>query len=450
MDHRIKYASNPEKYVPHSVIASTNVFRFMESEVQLDEELSRFESIAAQPDLLPLLSSKWFQTFLPLLQHQNSDISGRVVSLLAEMTEMDEDIRPVEYDHLFDFCEALISNQVLPLLLENIQRLDESLDDEANTVFKSITVIENLVDIDPRVLEVVSDESWKNWASWLSSRFYKQEGSEENKFYSAEIVAILLRACPNFKSAFLSSSEGVDMTLASIAQFKANGNPSSADEVEYFENLFDILCDFVLDQRGLPLFLASEGIDFLLMLLKETKLMVRIRAIRVLSFALTNRETVAQVSEKIVAKGGLKVLSPILMRKGISALKKLFPRLYSDVQDVEYICSIFAAILRFSSDEVLQRVETKFEEKDGEKTGSLIALHKEYHGRDADEFVSAIRQVDLILAILKSKKLINLTQAKLFSTIKDQVSLNLSVWSQSLAEFAPEESGYLSTLCNSL
>lgn len=432
--------------IPKSIIYDNVpliIGRFMESEVQLDEELARFESVAAQPELLPLLSSKWFQSFLPLLQHQNSDISSRVVSLLAEMTEMDEDIRPVEYDHLFDFCEALISNQVLLLLLDNIKRLDDSKQDEADTVFKSITILENFVDIDSRVLESVSEETWKSWATWLSTKFYQQSGSEGNRFYAAEIVAILLRACSNFQSAFLSSSEGVDMTLASIAQFKANGNPSSADEVEYFENLFDILCDTILDPRGLPLFLASEGIEFLLMLLKETKLMVRIRAIRVLSFALSDRGTVAQVAEQIVSKGGLKVLSPILMRKGVPALKKLFPKLYSDVQDVEYICLIFVAILRFSADNVLQRVEAKFEEADGEKIGSLIALHKEYHGRNFDE---CVRQVDLILAILKSKKLISLSQAKPFASIKDQVKENLLAWSQSLAEIAPEESEYLASL----
>jgi beta-catenin-like protein 1 len=422
----------------------------MESEMQLDEELARFESVAAQPELLPLLSSKWFQSSLPLLQHQNSDIAGRVVSLLVEMTEMDEDILPVEYDHLFDFCEALISNQVLPLLLENILRLDESKQDEAETVFKTVSIIENFIDIDPGVLQPVPEEAWKSWADWLAARFYQQLGSEANRFYAAEIVAILLRACPNFQSAFLSSSEGVDKTLASIAWFKVNGNPSSADEIEYFENLFDIFCDLVMDVRGLPLFMATEGIAFILMLLKETKLLVRVRATRVLSFALADRQAVAMIASDVVSLGGLKVLSPILMRKGIAALKKQFPKIYSDAQDVEYVCSIFASLLRFSTLDVLQRIEAKYEENDGEKIGSLISLHNEYHEKDGDDCLAAIRQVDLILAILKSRKLIGLSQAKPVAAIKDQIASTLTAWAQSLAGLAPEECEYLITLCRDL
>lgn len=419
--------------------------------MQLDEELARFQSVATSPALLPMLSRspKWLSAFLPLLQHANEDIAGRVVALLQEMTEMDEDISPQEYDGLFEFCEALLAGDVLALLLEHLRRTEEGSEEGAETVFKALSIVENLLDIDAGLLETAPAGTWPEWKAFLVTRFHTGDaGPAQNRFYALELTAILARSLPAFRQAFLATPEAIDRTLAALAPFKVQGDPRSADEQEFFENLFDLLCDAILEPAGLEHFMGSRGIDLVLLLLKEMT-MVRIRALRLLSFALTDRQTVSQTADAIIQSRGLKVLSPILMRKGSQSLRKAYPKYYSDVQDVEYIASVLAALLRFASQPAaVGRVEAKFEEGGGEKTDALLQLHAELHGREGA--LMALQQVDLLLALLKDRRLVGLAQAKAFKTISPQIKETLTAWAEGLAELAPEERDYLLHLCKAL
>lgn len=437
-----------------TIIQSTFIHllaRFMESEVQLDEELSRFQSVATEPTLLTMLSrsSKWHQTFLPLLQHDNEDIAARVVSLLQEMTEMDEDITPQEYDGLWEFCEGLLANGLLSLLLERLQRVDEAVEGGSDIVYKALAIMENFVDVDVRLLESTSAAIWHGWNSYLVNRFSSPGlGSDQNRFYALELTSILACSAPLFRLAFLASADGIDKILGCIAQFKVTGDPKSADEQEYFENLFDLLCNLILEADGLEHFIACQGIDLILLLIKETT-MVRVRGLRVLAFALTDRDSVAQTADAVINALGLKVLCPILMRKGTQTLRKAYPHYFSEIQDSEYIASIFSALLRFSSGQSLKRVEGKFEENDGEKVTALLELHSQLTTK-GDEAMTALRQVDLVLILVKSRKLVGLGQVKAFQPISKEIKTTLTSWAESLTEEAPEEKGYFLQLCTCL
>jgi beta-catenin-like protein 1 len=73
---RTKYAGEPA--------------RFMDTEVELDDQLKKLRVLAAAPDLYGvLISSATLRSLLELLSHENSDIACDVVSLLAELTDDD-------------------------------------------------------------------------------------------------------------------------------------------------------------------------------------------------------------------------------------------------------------------------------------------------------------------------------------------------------------------------
>ena len=94
---RIKFPDLPEK--------------FMESELELNEEIQKLHVVATVPEHYPVLvETNAIQTLVGLLSHDNSDISIAVIDFLQELTDVDtlnESEEAVE-----KLIEALLSEQV--------------------------------------------------------------------------------------------------------------------------------------------------------------------------------------------------------------------------------------------------------------------------------------------------------------------------------------------------
>ena len=76
LEMRTRYADQPEK--------------FMESEVDLDEEVKKLMAIAGTPELYPdLVRTNTIQTLLALLVHQNTDIVADVIGVFEDLTDAD-------------------------------------------------------------------------------------------------------------------------------------------------------------------------------------------------------------------------------------------------------------------------------------------------------------------------------------------------------------------------
>lgn len=94
---RIKYSEQPE--------------RFMESELELHEELQRLHVIATVPEHYPVLvESNVVATLLGMLSHDNTDISLAVVDLLQELTDV-ENLAETQ-DEAEGLIDALLAEQV--------------------------------------------------------------------------------------------------------------------------------------------------------------------------------------------------------------------------------------------------------------------------------------------------------------------------------------------------
>ena len=76
--------------IPPSTVDCLTLTRFVESEVDLDEELKKLHVLATAPELYPeLVKHDSVVSLLHLLGHENSDISISTISLLYELTETD-------------------------------------------------------------------------------------------------------------------------------------------------------------------------------------------------------------------------------------------------------------------------------------------------------------------------------------------------------------------------
>ena len=89
---RIKFPDLPEK--------------FMESELELNDEVQKLHIVATVPEhYLILVETNAIQTLVGLLSHDNSDVSIAVIDLLQELTDGEEEVEAL--------IDALLSEQVL-------------------------------------------------------------------------------------------------------------------------------------------------------------------------------------------------------------------------------------------------------------------------------------------------------------------------------------------------
>jgi len=98
---RVKFPDAPEK--------------FMESELELNDEIQKLHVIATVPEYYPILmETNSLQTILGLLSHDNSDIAIAVIDLLQELT--DESAMSENEEELEGLVDTLLAEGVSPLM----------------------------------------------------------------------------------------------------------------------------------------------------------------------------------------------------------------------------------------------------------------------------------------------------------------------------------------------
>jgi len=149
---RIKYPDMPGK--------------FMSSELELNDTLQEMHVIATVPDLYPVLVDlSAIQSLLQLISHDNTDVSIAVVDLIQEMTDVDTLNESEEGANVL--IDALLAGQVLALLVQNLERLDESIKEESDGVHNTLNIVENMTELRP---ETCVDATKQGFMAWLLKR----------------------------------------------------------------------------------------------------------------------------------------------------------------------------------------------------------------------------------------------------------------------------------------
>ncbi|KAL1921927.1 uncharacterized protein VTP21DRAFT_10569 [Calcarisporiella thermophila] len=351
--------------------------RFMESEADLDVEIKRLMVLTQVPEFYPeVVRLGTIATLTSLLSHENTDISIDAVEVLHELT--DEDVIEEENEEAMKvLVRALVENNGLELLAQNISRLDENETTDYQGVFNTLGIFENLTSIDPSISELVVTQT--ELLRWLLQRVQKRQ-FDSNRQYASEILAILLQ---NSRKNRLKFGElgGVDALLMAINQYKRK-DPKDADETEMMENLFDALCSALGEPEIKDKFLDGEGIELMLILMRE-KNMSKMRAIKVLNYATSTKEG-ARNCERFVEAFGLKALFSAFMQKGYKNYKKIY-KSFSETEEEEHIMCIIISLLKnlTPGGEARTRLINKFIENNYEKVERLVAIRAGYNARVA-------------------------------------------------------------------
>ncbi|CAL1605477.1 unnamed protein product [Knipowitschia caucasica] len=357
---RIKFPDNPEK--------------FMESELDLNDIIQEMHVVATMPDLYHLLVElNSVHSLLGLLSHDNTDVAIAVVDLLQELTDIDTLHESEEGAEVL--IDALLEGQVVALLVQNMERLDESVKEEADGVFNTLAIIENMAEFRPGLC---TEAAQQGLMQWLLKRIKAKMPFDANKLYCSEILAILLQNNDDTRE-LLGEMDGIDVLLQQLSVFKRH-NPSTAEEQEMMENLFDGLCSCLMLPNNRDRFLKGEGLQLMNLMLREKK-MSRTSALKVLDHGMIGPEG-ADNCHKFVDILGLRTIFPLFMKTP----KKMKKTGAIEKEHEEHVCSIIASMLRNLKSQQRSRLLTKFTENDCEKVDRLMELYFKY--------LEAVQQAD--------------------------------------------------------
>ncbi|CAG9854745.1 unnamed protein product [Phyllotreta striolata] len=349
---RIKFPDSPEK--------------FMDSEVELHEILQEMRVLATAPDYYPLLVKlQVIPSLLELLSHDNTDVAVATVELLQELTDVD--ILNESEEGTEALIESLLEHQVIALLVQNLDRLDESVKEEADGVHNTLSIIENLTELSS---EIVNEANKQGLLAWLLKRLKLKAPFDANKLYVSEILSILLQ--DNEKNRLtLGEMDGIDTLLQQLAFYKRH-DPNSVEEHEYMENLFNCLCSSLMIVPNRDRFLKGEGLQLMNLMLREKKTS-RNGSLKVLDYAMSGPHGKDNCN-KFVDILGLRTIFPLFMKTP----KKNRRKVLSTEEHEEHVCSIIASMLRNCRGSQRQRLISKFTENDNEKVDRLLELHFKY------------------------------------------------------------------------
>lgn len=357
---RIKFPDNPEK--------------FMESELDLNDIIQEMHVIATMPDLYHLLVElNAIHSLLGLLSHENTDVAIAVVDLLQELTDIDTLHESEEGAEVL--IDALLEGQVVALLVQDMERLDEQVKEEADGIYNTLAIIENMAEFRPGLC---TEAAQQGLMQWLLKRIKAKMPFDANKLYCSEILAILLQNNDGTRE-LLGEMDGIDVLLQQLSVFKRH-NPSTAEEQEMMENLFDALCSCLMLPSNRDRFLRGEGLQLMNLMLREKK-MSRTSALKVLDHGMIGPEG-ADNCHKFVDILGLRTIFPLFMKTP----KKMKKTGLSEKEHEEHVCSIIASMLRNLKSQQRSRLLNKFTENDCEKVDRLMELHFKY--------LEAVQQAD--------------------------------------------------------
>ncbi|EEB10316.1 conserved hypothetical protein [Pediculus humanus corporis] len=333
---RIKFPDNPEK--------------FMESEVELHEAIQELHVVATVPDLYPVLVQvNAINSLLELLSHENTDIA------VASKEGADS------------LIDALLNQQVCALLVQNLERLDESVKEEAEGVHNTLAIFENLTEFRP---QICANAAKQGLFSWLLKRLRVKLPFDANKLYASEILSILLQNTPENRE-LIGELDGIDVILQQLAYYKRH-DPASTEEQEMMENLFNCLCSCLMFHPNKDKFLKGEGLQLMNLMLREKKLS-RNGSLKVLDHAMSGPEGKDNCN-KFVDILGLRTIFPLFMKTPKKNRKKVI----TVEEHEEHVLSIVCSMMKNCKGSQRQRLLSKFTENDHEKVDRLLELHFKY------------------------------------------------------------------------
>ncbi|KAI0035998.1 Catenin-beta-like protein [Vararia minispora EC-137] len=402
-DQRSKYPDDPAK--------------FIDSEADLDAAIKALLPLAQVPNVAypELIKSGQVEMLVGLLSHENADIALDIIELVHELTDEDvgdegdedeEDTAELKEEALkgliavlvcasvLSIVRALMHSQldlsILELLVDNMTRFNEAEDADRQGIFHVLGIFENIVGSNPALAERLILKT--KLLPWLLQRI-QSKTHDANRGYAAELLSILLQESrPNRLE--LGKADGVETLLTVTSRYRKR-DPVDADETEYMENVFDCLCSALSEPEIKELFLKSEGVDLMVLMMKE-KMQSRSRCIKTLDHAMSSASG-SEACDVFIQASGLKHLFSALMGKTSKKQKGSAAAQTPAPEDTTHVLGILSSLFTNlpSDSDARIRLLAKFVENNYEKTDKLLDIRSTAAARLAtvDREIAAEKKV---------------------------------------------------------
>ncbi|KAF6762278.1 Catenin-beta-like protein [Ephemerocybe angulata] len=375
-DQRSKYPDDPS--------------RFIDSEADLDSAIKSLLPLAQAPTISypELVRSGSLALLIGLFTHENVDIVLDVVELIHELTDEDagedyEDALAEETEEALKLLiDSLIENSIFELLVDNLGRLNEAEEGDRQGAFHILGIFENILSVNPELAPQLVSKT--KILPWLLNRV-QAKAHDENRGYAAELLSILLQSSVPNRIAF-SKADGVETLLKVLSQYRRR-DPVDADETEFMENLFDALCSALSEPHIKKQFLAAEGPDLLILMMKG-KLESKSRSIKTLDHAMSGPNGSA-VCTAFVEALGLKTLFSAFMGK---TKKGKAGTTLPPSEDIGHILGIVSSLFSNLESDSTDRLRllAKFVENNYEKADKLLDIR--------DNAVTRLKYTDSVIS----------------------------------------------------
>jgi len=391
---------------------------FMESEVALYEDISALQDLAANVEYFhEFVKFGAVDQLLALLGHGNNDVALAVIKLFVELLDpglfTGGDVKSKE--GMAALMAAFVgsgSSGGAGLVIEVLARLKDGEEEEMKGIDAIFTLVENLMDLDQlgTLRLAISFENDKDDGAVANSYIsvasvvcqstsfvaYLVEKIGEGgahvwsiaaKLHASELLATILQhedsqTClanlsllkpmsahaesnddrvPAKKQIEQLPIDGIECLLQCVAAFRKR-DPSSEEECEYLENIFDALTASLLNEKNVEEFLARQGIELMLRCINE-RLHSGFGAMKVLFYAVSGpvaRKSIfyKKAAESFVDAGGFRSLFPICMGKR-SAIPK--PSINCDAGNISLLRK-YADLNKQNDDEKKKKMSKKMKQ----------------------------------------------------------------------------------------
>jgi beta-catenin-like protein 1 len=362
--------------------------KYIDSEADLSETLKELTQLSSLPQLYHFMLGKELHfLLLSLLEHENTDIAIQSIKLINELFEED--------DKQDQFLELFITNHLLTLIKQLLERLNFKEEDDKEGIFICFELLETIISIDPSLSTPLYELINTFLLSCITLNF------DSIKQYAIELLSVILQNSTKSRMEFI---KNYDVILEELAKYRKKD--LIGDEEEYVENLFDILCITLQLSDSKLLFIKAQGIELMFLMIKylnliRAKRFCTSRALKCLDYFIIKSDS--NSCREFIDKGGLKICFPLFNPKRTS---KGF--VVKDQQ--EHLLSILSNLFQFlykkpeigkgklvevgvldKQDAYMQRVIYKFMENSFEMLHFVILLYtKTEHEQFEEDYLERL------------------------------------------------------------
>lgn len=359
--------------------------KFMESEGDLDAEIKGLSMLSEHTALyLEFVKLGSLNSLIQLLLHENTDIAINAISILAELTDEDANATQDQWNALVG---AMLEADIIDLLLDVLKGLNDNDTSDREGIALGLSLLENLCNHANTLATILDSDQNMNLLNYILALTQKHATPlPQNTQSASELLSIVASAQPTNPDTpvhpartHLIHLNTIDSALQLLARYRKLDPEKGSSEEEFAANLFDTLDCLVAPSEGKSAFQTAEGIDLMLIMLREAGKFAKARALRLLDHATAgSSDASTTLCTRLVAAAGLKPLFKTFMR--------VDPQ--RDREGTEHVLSILASLLRNLPGDSAERIRTlaKFVEKRYEKVARLVALR--------DGFRQRLRTVD--------------------------------------------------------